>query len=436
MINPRVIPKHDDSNGWWETLAPAPVANTLVGQRHVKTAIIGAGVCGLAVAHQLGKLCPNDDMALIDAERAGFGASGRNAGFMLNLHSHGPPKKLDILRRNMQLWDSGLADLRRMVREFQVDCDWDDFGRLYGAAGPDGEKHIDEIAETLGQLGLEHSWLDADAMKSRIGTPFYQRGLHTTGSALVNPAALMRGLARNLPLNVSLFENSPVTGLERRLDGFQITTATGVLYADQVVMAVGVFMKQFGIGSGRFVPMATYASLTAPLSKAHLAQLGTAESFGLLGGSEYGATIRLTKDNRLFVRNVFKHAPGAPTGKKGVDNISDAHRKAMIARWPGLAELPFEHSWGGIMAFTWNDGTIFGEVEPGVFAVLTNDVSPMTRGTAAGRLLADLMVGNDSELLRTQLGIPGASRLPPRPFLDIGIAMRKSRLHLAARREF
>ena len=238
-----------------------------------------------------------------------------------------------------------------------------------------------------------------------------------------------------LPGQFSMTFNT-VTGLERRLDGFQITTATGVLYADQVVMAVGVFMKQFGIGSGRFVPMATYASLTAPLSKAHLAQLGTAESFGLLGGSEYGATIRLTKDNRLFVRNVFKHAPGAPTGKKGVDNISDAHRKAMIARWPGLAELPFEHSWGGIMAFTWNDGTIFGEVEPGVFAVLTNDVSPMTRGTAAGRLLADLMVGNDSELLRTQLGIPGASRLPPRPFLDIGIAMRKSRLHLAARREF
>ncbi|MDG2407159.1 MAG: FAD-binding oxidoreductase, partial [Paracoccaceae bacterium] len=144
VINPRVIPKHKDSNGWWEILGPAPAVTTLVGPHRVKTAIIGAGICGLSVAHQLGKLCPDDDIALIDAERAGFGASGRNAGFMLNLHSHGPPKKLDILRRNIQLWDSGLADLRRMVREFQIDCDWDDFGRLYGSAGPDGEKHIDE----------------------------------------------------------------------------------------------------------------------------------------------------------------------------------------------------------------------------------------------------------------------------------------------------
>jgi len=435
-ISPRVIPKHDDSNGWWETLPAPPAAKPLVGTHHVKTAIIGAGICGLSVAHQLAKHCPDDDIALIDAERAGFGASGRNAGFMLNLHSHGPPKKLDILRRNMQLWDSGLADLRRMVREFQIDCGWDDFGRLYGSAGPDGEKHIVEIAETLDQLGLEHRWLDADAMASRIGTAFYRRGLHTSGSALVNPAALMRGLARNVPVNVSLFENSPVLGLERQGDGFRIKTASGEILCDRVVVAAGVFMKQFGIGSDRFVPMATYASLTAPMNRAQLSQLGTARPFGLLGGSEYGATIRLTPDDRLFVRNVFRHAPGAPTGRKRVADISNAHRKAMIARWPGLADLAFDHSWGGIMAFTWNDGTIFGEVEPGLFAVLTNDVSPMTRGAAAGRLLADFIVGEDSDLLKTQLSIPGASRLPPRPFLDIGIALRKTRLHLAARGEF
>ena len=67
------------------------------------------------------------------------------------------------------------------------------------------------------------------------------------------------------------------------------------------------------------------------------------------------------------------------------------------------------------MAFTWNDGAVFGELQPGLFAVLTNDVSPMTRGAAAGRLLADLMEGHDSELLETQLSIPGASRLPAAP---------------------
>lgn len=435
-VIPRVIPKHDDRNGWWHILPDAPPCTPLHGEKHVETAIIGAGICGLAVAHQLGNLAPQAEIALLEAEQAGFGASGRNAGFMLNLHSHGPPKKIEILRRNIQLWQSGLADLRRMVRDFQIDCDWDEFGRLYGSAGPDGEKHIDEIADTLDQLGLAHSWLDRGEMQTRLGTSFYRRGLHAGGSALVNPAAMMRGLARHLPVNVSLHEESPVIRLDRVGQGFAITTRSGKLRADRVVVAAGVFMRQFGVASGRFVPMATYASLTPPLPDDALAQLGSAQPFGLLGGSEYGATIRLTRDRRLFVRNVFRHVPGAPSSARDVARISALHRNAMLSRWPGLADVAFQHSWGGLMAFTWNDGTVFGEIEPGLYAVLTNDVSPMTRGAAAGRLLADFISGGDSALLRTQLSMPTAIRLPPRPFLDIGVALRRGLLHFAARKEF
>ena len=436
MHRPAIIPNHTDSNGWWETLPPPPPPKVLSGERRVQTAIIGAGVCGMAVAHQLGKHCPDTEIALVEAERAGYGASGRNAGFMLNVHSHGPPKRIDILRRNMRLWESGLADLRRMIREFQIDCDWHEFGRFYGSAGADGERHIDEIAETLDDLGLERSWLSADEMRQRTGTGFYRRGLFTPRSTLVNPAAMMRGLARNLPSNVSLYEESPVVGFEPRDTGYAIETRNGSLVADRLVLAAGVFMRQFGAASGHYVPMATYASLTAPLTDNELTCLGSGEPFGLLGGSEYGATIRLTNDRRLFVRNVFKHVPNAPTAASEVAEISKMHRKALRARWPDLADTPFEHCWGGAMAFTWNDGAIFGELRPGLFAVLTNDVSPMTRGAAAGRLLADLMEGHNSDLLETQLSIPKASRLPPRPLLDIGIALRRGFLYMVARDEF
>ena len=436
MPRTAVIPKHEDSNGWWHILPEAPPPNVLNGNVRVETAIIGAGVCGLSVAHQLGKLRPDAQIALIEAERAGFGASGRNAGFMLNMHSHGPPKQTEILRRNMQLWNSGLEDLRRMARDFQIDCDWHDYGRLYGAAGRDGEKHINEIADTLDQLELHHEWLNGDEVQARIGTRFYSRGLHTPGNALVNPAALMRGLARHLPANVTLFEKSPVVGFERAGDGFVIETAEGRVTADRLVMAAGVFMRQFGIAAGRFVPMATYGSLTEPLTDEEIAALGTGAPFGLLASSEYGATIRLTKDRRLFVRNLFEHSPKSPAGARRVEAISELHRKAMIKRWPALKDTRFAHSWGGTMAFTWNDGAVFGEYALGLFAVLTNDVSPMTRGAAAGRLLADFMEGEQSDLLTLQMGIPGASRLPPRPFLDIGIAFRRGVLRLAAGKEF
>ena len=433
---PRIVPRHNDSNGWWETL-PKPVPPRVLSKEiRVKTVIIGGGICGVSTANRLAELCPSDQICLIDAERIGNGASGRNAGFMLNVHSHGSPKHTQILRRNMKLWRAGLDSLRNKVETWQIQCDWSEAGRFYGAAGSDGEKHIDEIAATLDELGLDYTWFDAPQMQTQLGTSFYNRGMHTVGSALVNPAALMAGLARNLPQNVAVFEDTPVVNFDRERTGFRVDTAQGAVHADRLVLAAGVFLRQFGTAKNNFVPMATYASMTAPLSDEALAHLGQGEEFGILGASEYGATIRLTRDKRLFVRNLFNFVPGAPLDKARVAQISELHRQAMAKRWPALAEEPFEHSWGGIMAFTRNNGCVFGEYEPGLFAILTNDVSPMTRGEASGALLAEHMEGIDSELLSVQLSIPDAKRLPPRPFLDAGIGLRKAYLHIVAGKEF
>ena len=88
------------------------------------------------------------------------------------------------------------------------------------------------------------------------------------------------------------------------------------------------------------------------------------------------------------------------------------------------------------MAFTINSGAVFGEIEPGLFAVLTNDIGPMTRGAASGRLLAEYMEGQDSELLSSILSMPMAKRLPPRPILDLGIAWRLHAMHRAGASEF
>lgn len=425
MRQVRRLPEHHDSNGWWETLPHAPEPRRVKGEVRVKTAIVGGGICGISVANRLGELCPNDDICLIEAERVGFGASGRNAGFMLNLHSHGPPKNLDVLRRNMKFWQTGLDSLRNKVEEWQIQCDWNEAGRLYGAAGPDGEKRLSEISATLEALGLHHDRQDRGEIAKRIGTEFYSSALCVPGSALVNPAAMMRGLARNLPANVQLFENTPVVSFARENDGYRIVTRQGQIQADRLVLATGVFLKDFGIATGKFVPMATYASLTNPLDPESLRNLGTGEEFGLLGGSEVGSTVRLTRDNRLFLRNHYNFEPGRSASAARISDIATMHRKALTIRWPALSSIGFEHSWGGAMAFTTNNGTVFGEYGPNLYAILTNDVSPMTRGEATGALLAEHMEGLDSDLLSLQLALPDARRLPPRPFLDAGISMRR-----------
>lgn len=436
MAEARLLPNSNGSNGWWEILPSANSSRVLTGQRRARTAIIGCGICGVATAHRLGELRPGDEIVLIEAEQAGFGASGRNAGFMLNMHSHGPPKDLAILRRNLKLWEFGLDDLRRKTRRFQIQCDWRESGRYYGAAGKDGEQHVEEITQTLDRLGQSYTRLSHTELEQKTGTRFYSLGLYAPGNALVNPAALMRGLAHNLPANVSLYEKTPVLGFERHGQGYVVNTPHGRLLADRLVLATGVFLEHFGIGKRQFVPMATYASMTGPLSDSVLGNFGEASDFGLLGGSAYGSTIRLTADRRLFVRNYFHYHPGNTISNHRLRSISAMHRQAMLRRWPEMHAVDFEHCWGGVMAFTTNNGSLFGEIEPGLFVVLTSDVSPMTRGASSGLLLADLMENRDSELLDVQLSIPEARRLPPRPILDLGVAWHKGALHFAAHREF
>ena len=408
----------------------------LTSRRRYRTAIIGAGICGVSVARRLGELRQGEQIALLDAERAGFGASGRNAGFMLNMHSHGEPKALLVLRRNAKLWHSGLQHLRQTVRDYQIQCDWSDWGRLYGSAGPDGEKHLDEIAVTLDALDMPFERIDHERMRDDLGTDFYLRGLYVPGNALVNPAAMVSGLAQTLPDGIDVFEESPAVALERESGRFKISTPDGRVDADQVVLAAGVFMQAFGVARNRYVPIATYASLTEPLPEEHLKKFGIGSEFGLLASSENGATLRLTRDGRLFVRNKFTFAPGKPPGSDTVATCASLHRDAMLARWPQFKDVKFEHSWGGIMAFTTNNGAVFGEVEPGLYAVLTNDVSPMTRGAATGRLLAEYIAGCDSELLNSVLSMPTARRLPPRPILDLGVAWRLHAMHRAGAKEF
>ncbi|MBT5413771.1 MAG: FAD-binding oxidoreductase, partial [Rhodospirillaceae bacterium] len=392
--------------------------------------------CGLAATRRLASLRPDEEILLIEADRIGYGVSGRSAGFMLNLHSHGVPKDLDVLRRTMRFWSDGLSALRTLVREHQIQCDWSDWGRLYGAAGPDSDRNMDMLADTLDSLDQTFELRSRDQMIHDLGTDFYHRGLFAGGNALVNPAALMRGLAQTLPANVVLFEKSPVLSLEKRSGLFHLETAQGSVTADKVVLTTGAHLQHFGIGRGRYVPIATYASLSAPLSEEQASIFRIGEEAAIFSTSENGATIRLTRDRRLFFRNRFTFNPSGNASGRSVAVAGAMHRGGIRRRWPMLADLEIPYVWGGVMAFTANNGTVFGEIEPDLFAVLTHDIGPTTRGTSMGGLIADLIEGCDSPLLGEALSIPNARRLPPRPILDLGVAWELNRIRRQGAGEF
>ena len=430
----RKLPDDGPRNGWFETLPAPPPARRVEGRVKVDYAVVGAGICGCSTARRLAELRSDDSVALIEAGRVGYGTSGRNAGFMLDHHSHGGMKHMDAARKNDRLFSAGTDWLRRLVQENQIQCQWSDWGRIYVAAGAGAEAELRGVSDGFDSLGVAWADLDRDGVEAVTGSRYYRRGVRVDGSALVQPSAMMRGLAATLPANVALFEESPVleTGMN---GGFRLACPDGTVEARQVVLCTHFFTEEMGLLKHRAVPLASFASLTEPLTDAQAAMLGGEGEFGLLPAHPNGSTVRLTQDRRILMRNTLWYARGKRFPAALMERVADTHRRSIEARWPALGDIAFAGTWGGILGFTRNEGAIFGPVREGLWALMSCDAAPMTKGAIGGKLLAEHICGEDSELLQVMLSLPRAALLPPDPILRFVVNRRVSRFAAAGAAE-
>ena len=424
----RRLPDDGPCNGWYASLPPPPPARRVEGRVTTDLAVIGAGTCGCAVARRLGELRPDDSVALVEATRVGYGTSGRNAGFMLDHHSHGGMRHFEAARKNDRLFAAGTAYLRDLVQKHQIRCQWSDWGRIYVAADADAsEGELKAVSDGFDALGVPWRQVDRDDLEAVTGTRFYRRGVRADGSALVQPAAMMRGLASTLPANVTVYEESPVLEIGTK-GGFRLACPDGTVEARQLVLCAHVYAEELGILKHRLVPLASFASLSEPLTDAQMERLGAEGEFGLLPAHPNGSTVRLTQDRRILMRNTLHYARDKRFSPALLDEVGENHRRSIERRWPALGEIDFAGTWGGILGFTRNEGAIFGAVREGLWAVMTSDAAPMTKGAIGGKLLAEHICGEDSELLRMMLSLPRAALLPPDPILRLFVNRRIGRI--------
>ncbi len=419
----RKLPVDAEQNGWFSALSDPLPARRIEGAVKVDFAVVGAGICGLTAARRLGELQPDASVALIEATRVGFGTSGRNAGFLLKGHSHGGEKDMALGKRNDRLCEAGLEYIRNTVMHHQIQCQWSDWGRIYVASGAPGETHLNHLADGLEGIGTAYSTVDRDEMESITGTRFYSRGIRADGTALMQPAALMRGLGATLPANVTLYEESPVSEIYRG-DGVQLVCSEGEVQAKQAILANHVFAEELGIARFRVVPVSLYASLTRPLTEEELQLVGGGAEFGLLPSSPNGSTVRLTQDGRILMRNTLTYGRSKRFGAAEMATALANHREGIRRRWPDLVDIELDGTWGGILGFTRNGGIVCGEMAPCLYAVMTTDAAPLTRGAAAAKLLAEQICGVDSALLQDLNRLPRAALLPPDPFLRMIVNRR------------
>lgn len=417
-------PADDSTCGWFHLSKPRRARPAHCGESAARWVVVGAGFTGLAAARQLALNFPDDEIVLIEAQEVGFGSSGRNAGFAIDLpHDIGAEDyigDIETAQISFKLNLAGQTILRSLVEQHGIDCQFRASGKYQAAIEDRGIAVLDAYRRGLDKLGQPYEMIDGQDLPGHIGTSFYRKALFTPGTALIQPAALVKGLADSLPANVTLYENTPITEVEYGRKT-QLIHRNGRITADTLVLANNAFGMRFGFLQGTMLPIFTYGSLTRELTEAEQAALGGKSFWGVIPADPFGTTLRRTHDNRLFVRNSFSFNPDGRARQKYLDRFVKRHRESFERRFPMLPGVDFEYTWGGSLALSRNHMGFFGQLAPNVHGALCCNGLGVTRGTVTGALLADWLAGKRNELIDFLLSSPGPNRNPPEPFLSLGV---------------
>jgi glycine/D-amino acid oxidase-like deaminating enzyme len=433
-LRTRKRPNDDQTCGWIAALPPLAPPRRLVSEERADCVVIGAGFTGLATARQLAAHQPGWRIVVLEAQRVGGGASGRNSGFIVDVGHYEPKLGVAANRRRVCLARAGLEQLRALVCAHAIDCAWTERGRLHGAVGDVGMRELEKFYAGLEAMGEPYEALDAAAVTAATGTTYYRAAARTPGTVMVQPAALGRGLAATMPANVDVFEESPVRAIDRGAK-FCLDAGEGRVVADRLFLAANGFTPSLGFLRRRIFPMFTFASLTRVLTAAEQAALGGEPEWGLVPEERMGSTVRRTRDQRILIRNTVHYTPNVQISEAFRCEVRQVHRRAFQGRFPALADVDFEYTWGGVMGISVNGAQFFGQLDENLFAAGAYNGVGVAMGAISGRLLADLAVGADSQLLDDMRSLPGPAWIPPEPLLGIGVRATLKRLAARAREE-
>ncbi|MCA3922772.1 FAD-binding oxidoreductase, partial [Burkholderia sp.] len=323
-------------------------------------------------------------------------------------------------RTTLKLNVLGQTILRRLVTEHGIDCAMSASGKYQAAVEARGIAVLDAYRRGLDKLEQPYEMIEGKHLPDHIGTSFYRKALFTPGTVLIQPSALVKGLADCLPPNVTLYEHTPITDVEYG-DKIVLAHRNGRITVDKLVLANNAFGMRFGFLQHTMLPVFLYASLTRPLTGAEQAQLGGKPFWGVIPADPFGSTLRRTHDNRILVRNSFSFNPDDRPREKYLPRFADRHRLSFERRFPMLPDVGFEYTWSGSLALSQNHKGFFGQLAPNVYGALCCNGLGITRGTVTGTLLADWLAGKRSDLIDFLLETSGPNRTPPQPFLSVGV---------------
>ncbi|MBZ0059428.1 MULTISPECIES: FAD-binding oxidoreductase [unclassified Leclercia] len=417
------IPFNHNQVGWPEgqQYAPHPSLQSDITADWV---VVGAGFAGVAFARRMSELDASLKIVLVDAFSSSESSSARNSGFVIGLpHNIGSSTaELEKAQSYRNLLQEGIRQLKRVTVEHGINCDWDVAGKYHCQVEQGNDKLLDEYAHHLDMMDEPWEVIGGGKLYNRLGTRFYSKAIYTPGCVLVNPAQLIKGLRHTLPENVLCFDNTPVMGLQYGKK-VEVLTPFGTITADRVMLATNSLSPELAPGMTRQASMATFASITEPLTDEQLATLPTMQSWGLTPVNAIaGATFRFTRDKRFLIR---QHVTPALKGKVDAAQTYEAtlrHQQLFNKVYPTLQKVRLTQTWSGTISVTRNGAPVWARLNKHLYTAGGCNGAGVSKQTIAGSLLADRIMKYDNPLIEDMISLGRANFLPPSPLLDIGIA--------------
>jgi len=396
----------------------------------VDVAIVGGGLSGLWTAYYLSSLHPAAHIAVVEARRVGFGASGRNGGwcngfFPLTASELGEQFGAQAGLAAYHEGFRALDEIERVLHAEHIDCAWHRGGTIQSASTALQAERLQAHVAAQHQAGLTAAdlrWLPAARVDEYLRLAETYGAIYSPHCATVNPFALVLGLARVLrDRGVQIYEDSPAGSIA---DGV-VSHAHGSLQANFVVHATEGYSNTFAQTKRRLAPLYSLMVATEPLSESVVSQLGWHGRATFNDGGQMIIYAQLTADRRIAFggRGAPYHFASRVNDRFDLDDATHRRIVASIAKhFPAAAGARITHRWGGPLGVPrdWTPSVVIDRRAK--YARLGGYVGD---GVAAANMFARMLVDAWHERDTALAKLPFLRHASPRwevePFRFIGI---------------
>ncbi|MBR8741906.1 FAD-binding oxidoreductase [Nocardiopsis sp. MG754419] len=421
----------------------------LAGDADYDVCVVGAGYTGLWTAYYLKKDRPDLRVCVIEREFAGFGASGRNGGWLSAefagsregyAQSHGKAAMVALQRSLMSTVDEVLT----VAESEGIDADLVKGGMYLVADNEAQRERLRDYIEYLQDWGY---WPDdlhmVDSLEDpRIAVHGAVAAGYSPHAARVHPAKLVTGLARVVEgLGVDLFEGTTVEEIRPRQGAERpaVVTDHGTVRADHVVRATEGFTSTLRGQGRRWRPMRSAMIVTEPIPDDLWEKIGW-DGGELLGDTAHSSVYsQRTADGRIAVGG--RGAPRRPGSSPSDEGATEPQAivelwRALTRMFPDVVDVPVEHAWSGVLGVPrdWSP-TVHLDTESGLAWAGGYAHSGVSTSNLAGRTLRDLILGRSTDLTRLPWVGHEVSDWEPEPLRWVGTRLVRGLYRTADRRE-